>query len=153
MSCDLVLASDHASFEWAYSKTGLTGAESSTFLLPRLIGLRRALELMLLNPRLTADRALELGLVTSVTPAAGFQADVMAVARKLAAGPTQAFGVAKTLLNQAAGVDRLDYHLDQELQNLARSADGPEFQEGIKAFFDKRSPVFDTRPQALSPKP
>jgi 2-(1,2-epoxy-1,2-dihydrophenyl)acetyl-CoA isomerase len=153
MSCDLVLASDHASFEWAYSKTGLTGAESSTFMLPRLIGLRRALELMLLNPRLTADRALELGLVTSVTPAPGFQAEVMAVARKLAAGPTQAFGVAKTLLNQAAGVDRLDYHLDQELQNLARSADGPEFQEGIKAFFDKRSPVFDTRPQAPGREP
>lgn len=142
MSCDLVLASDHASFEWAYSKTGLTGAESSTFLLPRLIGLRRALELMLLNPRLTADRALELGLITSVTPAVGFGAEVSAVARKLAAGPTQAFGVAKSLLNQAAGVDRLDFHLDQEIQNLARSADSPEFQEGLKAFFEKRAAVF-----------
>jgi len=142
MACDLVLASDHASFEWAYSKTGLTGAESSTFLLPRLIGLRRALELMLLNPRLTADRALELGLVTSVTPRAGFHDEVLAVASKLAGGPTQAFGVAKALLNQAAGVDRLDYHLDQELANLARSADNPEFQEGIKAFFEKRAAVF-----------
>jgi 2-(1,2-epoxy-1,2-dihydrophenyl)acetyl-CoA isomerase len=142
MSCDLVLASDHASFEWAYSKTGLTGAESSTFLLPRLIGLRRALELMFLNPRLTADRALDLGLITSVTPAAGLHGEVMAVARTLAAGPTQAFGVAKALLNQAAGVDRLDFHLDQELQHLARSADSPEFQEGIKAFFEKRAAVF-----------
>lgn len=143
MSCDLVLASEHASFEWAYSKTGLTGAESSTFLLPRLIGLRRALELMLINPRLTADRALDLGLITSVTPAAGLHGEVTAVARKLASGPTDAFGVAKALLNQAAGVDRLDYHLDQELQYLARSADSPEFQEGIKAFFEKRAPVFD----------
>jgi 2-(1,2-epoxy-1,2-dihydrophenyl)acetyl-CoA isomerase len=142
MACDLVLASDRSSFEWAYSKTGLTGAESSTFLLPRLIGLRRALELMLLNPRLTADRALELGLITSVTPAAGFAGEVNAVARRLAAGPTDAFAVAKLLLNQAAGVDRLDYHLDQELQHLARSADSREFQEGIKAFFDKRAPVF-----------
>jgi 2-(1,2-epoxy-1,2-dihydrophenyl)acetyl-CoA isomerase len=142
MSCDLVLASDRASFEWAYSKTGLTGAESSTFLLPRLIGLRRALELMLLNPRLTAARALDLGLITSVTPAAGLHDEVMGVARKLAAGPTQAFGVAKSLLNQAAGVDRLDYHLDQELQHLARSADSAEFQEGITAFFEKRAAVF-----------
>ena len=142
MSCDLVLASARSSFEWAYSKTGLTAAESSTFLLPRLIGLRRALELMLLNPRLTADRALELGLITSVTPAAGFGGEVSAVARRLAAGPTQAFAVAKALLNQAAGIDRLDYHLDQELQHLARSADSPEFREGIKAFFEKRSPVF-----------
>jgi len=153
MSCDLVLASDHASFEWAYSKTGMTGAESSTFLLPRLIGLRRALELMLLNPRLTADRALELGLVTSVTPAVGFAAEVSAVARKLANGPTQAFGVAKSLLNQAAGVDRLDFHLDQEIQNLARSADSPEFQEGIRAFFEKRSPVFTAAPPAHGPTP
>jgi len=155
MSCDLVLASEHASFEWAYSKTGLTGAESSTFLLPRLIGLRRALELMLLNTRLTADRALEIGLITSVTPAAGLHGEVTAVARRLAAGPTEAFGVAKSLLNQAAGVDRLDYHLDQELEYLARSANRPEFQEGIKAFFEKRAAVFPGKAdvEALSPKP
>jgi 2-(1,2-epoxy-1,2-dihydrophenyl)acetyl-CoA isomerase len=153
MSCDLVLASSHASFEWAYSKTGLTGAESSTFLLPRLIGLRRALELMLLNPRLTADRALEWGLITSVTPPAGFDAEVLAVAHRLAAGPTQAFGVAKALLNQAAGIDRLDYHLDQELQHLARSADSPEFQEGLRAFFEKREPVFPTQAADAAPSP
>ena len=59
MACDLVLASSRATFEWAYSKTGLTGAESSTFLLPRLIGLRRSMELVLLNPRLTASQAQE----------------------------------------------------------------------------------------------
>jgi 2-(1,2-epoxy-1,2-dihydrophenyl)acetyl-CoA isomerase len=151
MSCDLVLASDRSSFEWAYSKTGLTGAESSTFLLPRLIGLRRALELMFLNPRLTAEAALALGLITSVTPAAGLRDEVMAVARRLAAGPTDAFGVAKSLLNQAAGVDRLDYHLDQELQSLARSADSPEFQEGIRAFFEKRPPVFTQPPMPQPP--
>jgi len=142
MSCDLVLASDRSSFEWAYSKTGLTGAESSTFLLPRIVGLRRALELMFLNPRITAGRALELGLITSVTPADGLSGEVAGVARRLAEGPARAFAVAKALLNQAAGIDRLDYHLDQELQNLARSADSPEFQEGISAFFEKRPPVF-----------
>lgn len=142
MSCDLVYASSRASFEWAYSKTGLTGAESSTFLLPRLIGLRRALELMLLNPRLDADTAQRMGLVTAVLPVEGFDAAVVDVARQLAAGPTHAFGVAKSLLNQAAGVDRLDYHLDRELENLARSADGPEFAEGLDAFLRKRVPEF-----------
>jgi 2-(1,2-epoxy-1,2-dihydrophenyl)acetyl-CoA isomerase len=142
MSCDLVLASDRSTFEWAYSKTGLTGAESSTFLLPRLIGFRRAMEMMLLNPRLDAARALEIGLITSVTPSAAFDAEVDAIAERLADGPTQAFGVAKALLNQAAGIDRLDFHLDQELQHLARSADSAEFQEGLRAFFDKRAPVF-----------
>ena len=59
MSCDLVVASERAWFEWAYLKTGLTGAESSTFFLPRLLGLRQALELVLLNPRLTAQEALQ----------------------------------------------------------------------------------------------
>ena len=142
MSCDLVVASERSAFEWAYSRTGLTGAESSTFLLPRLIGLRRSLELMLLNPRLTASRAKDLGLVTDVYADDQFEAAVDALARRLADGPTRAYGVAKGLLNMAAGVDRLDFHLDQELDNLARIADGDEFKEGLEAFFAKREPRF-----------
>ena len=142
MSCDLVLASERASFEWAYSKTGLTGAESSTFMLPRLIGLRRALELMLLNPRLDAARALEYGLITAVVPAAEFDDEVQRVARQLASGPTESIAIAKELLNQAAGMDRLDVHLDRELEQLARIADGGDFAEGIGAFFEKRAPRF-----------
>jgi 2-(1,2-epoxy-1,2-dihydrophenyl)acetyl-CoA isomerase len=138
MSCDLVFASRRATFEWAYTKTGLTGAESVTFLLPRLIGLRRSMELMLLNPRLTADQAMKLGLVTAVFDVDTFDDEVAAVARKLAVGPARAFAVAKELLNQAAGMDRLDDHLDRELAELARVADGPEFANGIQAFFDKR---------------
>ena len=142
LACDLVLASERATFEWAYGKTGLTGAESSTFFLPRLIGLRRSMELVLLNPRLDARTALEMGLITAVYPTDTFDAEVLAVARKLAEGPTQAYGIAKSLLNQAAGVDRLDFHLDQELENLARIADGGDFAEGLEAFFAKRTPRF-----------
>jgi 2-(1,2-epoxy-1,2-dihydrophenyl)acetyl-CoA isomerase len=140
MSCDLVFASDRSWFEWAYSKTGLTGAESSTFFLPRLIGLRRCFELVLLNPRLGAEQAREMGLVTAVFPAEDFEREVEAVARRLAAGPTRAFGIAKGLLNQAAGVDRLDFHLDREIDELSRIADGAEFKEGLDAFFAKRAP-------------
>ncbi len=142
MSCDLVFASPRATFEWAYGKTGLTGAESSTFLLPRLIGLRRALELMLLNPRLGAYDAVRLGLVTRVLPQESFDAGVLGVAREVAEGPTRAYGVAKALINQAAGVDRIDFHLDQELQHLVRSANSPEFKEGLRAFFEKRPAAF-----------
>jgi 2-(1,2-epoxy-1,2-dihydrophenyl)acetyl-CoA isomerase len=144
MACDLVLASERAIFEWAYHKTGLTGAESSTFFLPRLIGLRRAMELVFLNPRLDARAALEMGLVTRVVPGEGarFDAHVLALARQLAAGPTRAYGIAKGLLNQAAGVDRLDDHLDRELDSLARIADGPAFAEGLEAFFSRRPPRF-----------
>ena len=142
MSCDLVFASPRASFEWAYGKTGLTGAESSTFLLPRLIGLRRAMAMMFLNPRLSAHQAVDMGLVTAVVHADAFEAEVLTTAHTLADGPTRAFATAKALLNQAAGVDRLDYHLDQELQHLVRSADSPEFREGLRAFLEKRTPAF-----------
>jgi 2-(1,2-epoxy-1,2-dihydrophenyl)acetyl-CoA isomerase len=142
MCCDLVLASDRAVFEWAYSKTGLTGAESSTFMLPRLVGFRRAMELVLLNPRLDAGHALELGLINSVHPTATFDEDVRRIARTVAAGPTIALGIAKGLINQATGMDRLDVHLDRELDTLSRIADGAEFEHGLESFFAKRTPRF-----------
>lgn len=145
MSCDLVIASERATFEWAYAKTGLTGAESSTFFLPRLVGFRRAMELLLLNPRLDAKRALEYGLITAVCPLDNFDAEVFEVARRLAQGPTEALGIAKGLLNESAGMDRLDYHLDREIDNLARIADGANFAEGIAAFFEKRGATFGVR--------
>jgi 2-(1,2-epoxy-1,2-dihydrophenyl)acetyl-CoA isomerase len=111
MACDLVFASERATFEWAYAKTGLSGAESSTFFLPKLVGLRFALDMLLLNPRLDARAAHQARLVSGVLPTEGFEAEVLAIARRLAAGPTRAFGVAKALMNEAAGVDRLGYHL------------------------------------------
>ncbi|HEX7705445.1 MAG TPA: enoyl-CoA hydratase-related protein [Thermoanaerobaculia bacterium] len=145
MSCDLVIASERSWFEWAYAKTGLTGAESSTFFLPRLLGLRRAMDMLFLNPKLDAKKAFEWGLVTAVYPVETFDEQVLATARQLAAGPTEALGIAKDLMNQAAGIDRLDFHLDRELDELARIADGPNFAEGIDAFFAKRQPVFSER--------
>jgi 2-(1,2-epoxy-1,2-dihydrophenyl)acetyl-CoA isomerase len=145
MACDIVIASERSTFEWAYSKTGLTGAESSTFMLPRLVGLRRSLELLFLNPRIDAKRALDIGLITTVVPNETFDRDVREVAQRLASGPAEALGIAKELLNQAAGMDRLDVHLDRELDSLARIADGANFAEGIDAFFEKRAPVFGAK--------
>jgi 2-(1,2-epoxy-1,2-dihydrophenyl)acetyl-CoA isomerase len=142
MSCDVVLASESATFEWAYGKTGLTGAESSTFFLPRLVGFRRAMQLVLLNPRLTARAALDWGLVTEVVPDADFDICLRQLSEKIAQGPTEALGIAKQLINQAAGVDRLDFHLDRELESLAAIANGSNFAEGIDAFFEKRAPAF-----------
>lgn len=144
MSCDLVVASERAWFEWAYFKTGLTGAESSTFFLPRLVGLRKALEIVLLNPRLSAYQALEWGLVNRVFPNDSIDLEAMEIASQLAEAPTSAVGVAKSLMNQAAGMERLDVHLDTELTELARIADGPNFAEGLAAFFDKRKPEFES---------
>jgi 2-(1,2-epoxy-1,2-dihydrophenyl)acetyl-CoA isomerase len=145
MACDLVFASERARFEWAYAKTGLTGAESSTFLLPRLLGLRRALDLMLLQPRLSAEEARAEGLVSRVLPVAGFEDAVLETATQLAAGPTRAYGVAKGLLNRAAGLDRLDAHLDRELEELSRIAGGEDFAEGLAGFFEKRPARFGGR--------
>jgi 2-(1,2-epoxy-1,2-dihydrophenyl)acetyl-CoA isomerase len=142
MACDLVVCSERSAFEWAYAKTALCGAESSTFFLPRLVGFRRAMGMALLNPRLDARTAREWGLVNEVFADARFDEEVLALARRLAELPTRTLAMTKTLMNQAAGVDRLDWHLDQELESLARSADSADFAEGIEAFFGKRPPRF-----------
>ena len=143
MCCDLVVASERSVLEYAYFKTALCGAESSTFFLPKLVGLRRAMELALLNPRLSAREGRDLGLVSQVTSDSTFDEEVAALARRLAAGPTASYAAAKRLMNEAAGVDRLDYHLDRELEALAQSADSRDFSEGIAAFFEKRAPHFE----------
>jgi 2-(1,2-epoxy-1,2-dihydrophenyl)acetyl-CoA isomerase len=142
LSCDLVVASERSTFEYAYFKTGLSGAEGTTFLLPRLLGLGRALDFALLNPRLTAREAHAKGLVSLVVPDASFDAEVSALAARLASGPTGAYAANKRLMNEAATVDRMDRHLDRELDELGRVADGPDFAEGIAAFFEKREPRF-----------
>jgi 2-(1,2-epoxy-1,2-dihydrophenyl)acetyl-CoA isomerase len=142
MCCDLVVASERSIFEYAYFKTALCGAESSTFFLPKLVGLRRAMDLALLNPRVSAREGKDLGLVSLLTSDSTFHEEVGALARRLAAGPTASYASAKRLMNEAAGVDRLDFHLDRELEALAQSADSDDFSEGLSAFFEKRSPNF-----------
>jgi 2-(1,2-epoxy-1,2-dihydrophenyl)acetyl-CoA isomerase len=145
MCCDLVLATERSVFEWAYSKTGLTGAESSTFMLPRLVGFHRAMELVLLNPRLDAQRALQLGLINAVYPVETFGHEVRRTAQVIGDGPADAFAAAKGLVNQAFGMDRLDVHLDRELDHLSRIANSNEFAEGLASFFEKRPPDFPRR--------
>lgn len=140
MACDLVVASQKATFEWAYFKTGLTGAESTTFMLPRLVGFRKAMELVLIGPKLDALEAQRIGLINEVVVDVDTRA--LELAQQLAEAPTTAVGVAKSLLNRAAGMERLDTHLDAELAELARIANGPNFAEGITAFFAKRAAQF-----------
>jgi 2-(1,2-epoxy-1,2-dihydrophenyl)acetyl-CoA isomerase len=138
LCCDLVLASERAAFEWAYAKTALSGAESATFLLPRLVGLRGALDLTLLSPRLDAGAALARGLVSEVLPADGFDDAVLDAARGLAEGPTDAYARMKRLLNRAAGMEGLEAHLSAEVEALVASADSPAFAEGLERFFARK---------------
>ena len=138
LCCDLVFASARSRFEWAYGKTGLSGAESATFFLPRLVGLRRALDIALLGPRIGAERALRLGLVSEVWPDADFDRNLLEQARILAEGPTAAYARMKDLLNAAAGGEWLEDHLGREVESLVASADGGEFAAGIERFFARR---------------
>lgn len=138
LCCDLVVASERASFEWAYGKTGLSGAESATFLLPRLVGLRGALDLALLSPRLDARQAEHRGLVSLVTAADEFDTEVTALAERLAAGPAGALARMKRLLNRAAGMDALDAHLGFEVEELVTSANSDEFAAGLERFLGGR---------------
>lgn len=140
LCCDLVFASERAVFEWAYQKTGLSGAESITFLLPRLIGLRGALDVAWLSPRLDAHAALARGLVSEVLATDGFDAAVFDAARRLAEGPTESYARMKRLMNRAAGMDGLEAHLSAEVEALVASADSPEFAEGLERFFARKRP-------------
>lgn len=137
LCCDLVLASERAAFEWAYARTGLSGAESTTFLLPRLIGLRGALDLALLSPRLDARAALARGLVSQVLPVEGFDEAVLDIAARLAEGPAEAIVRTKRLLNRAAGMDGLEAHLGAEVEALVESADSAEFAAGLARFLER----------------
>jgi 2-(1,2-epoxy-1,2-dihydrophenyl)acetyl-CoA isomerase len=138
LCCDLVFASERAVFEWAYEKTGLSGAESVTFLLPRLIGLRGALDVAWLSPRLDAREALARGIVSDVLATDGFDATVVACARRLAEGPTESYARTKRLMNRAAGIDGLEAHLSAEVEALVASADSPEFAAGLERFFARK---------------
>ena len=145
MACDLVFASERATFEWAYGKTGLTGAESSTFLLPRLIGLRRAMELVLLNPRLDAQRsARDMGLVNGGVPRGELRSrGDGGGARSSPRDRPQALAIAKELLNQAAGMDRLDCAPRPGARASWRaSRTAPSSPKASSAFFDKRAARF-----------
>ncbi len=135
LCCDLVIASRRSRFEWAYDKTALCGAEGITFFLPRLIGLRRALDLALLSPRLDAEAAFRMGLVSQVLPDEGFDEALLALGHRLADGPTAAYARTKALLEAAVGGEWLEQHLSEEIARLVESADSEAFADGLARFF------------------
>ncbi|MBI2902156.1 MAG: enoyl-CoA hydratase/isomerase family protein [Candidatus Methylomirabilis oxyfera] len=141
MACDLAVAAESARFVMAYSKIGATPDGSSTYFLPRLVGLRRALELTYTNRALTAREAETWGLVNRVVPDAELPASVNALAAELAAGPTMAFGRAKRLFLMSEH-ESLETQMENETQLIAMSSKTADFREGVKAFAEKRRPIF-----------
>lgn len=138
---DIVLASDGASFTLAYGKLGLSPDGGSTWLLPRLIGLRRAQELMLTDPTLSAAQAADLGLVTRLVPAGEVEAQAVALAETVARGGIQAWGRTRELLLGAYGAS-LESHLEAEARSIALAGRGAESREGIAAFVERRAADF-----------
>ena len=144
LSGDLVVAAESAKFTMAYSKIAATPDGSSSYFLPRLIGLRRAMELYFTNRVLTAREALEWGLVTRVVPDAELQSTVTALAAELAQGPTKAFGAAKRLLHQSTW-ESLETQMELEAQAIAASGHTEDFRAGVTAFAQKATPTFQGR--------
>ena len=141
MGCDLVVAQENAVFTVGYTKIGATPDGGSTFYLPRLIGMRRAMDLVMTNRELSAREAEQWGLVNRVYPEATFEQDARKFAMELAAGPTLALGRSKDLLYHSPNHE-LETQLELEARGIISAVGTKDFQEGTKAFVEKRAPVF-----------
>jgi 2-(1,2-epoxy-1,2-dihydrophenyl)acetyl-CoA isomerase len=141
LAADLALAAEDAVFTSGYIHLGTSPDGGMTATLSRVIGLKRAAELMLLGDRFDAARALELGLVNRVFPAQALAAEAAALAARLAVGPTHAYGRTKALLQATLG-DAFDAQLRRETESFAACAATADFAEGVRAFLEKRRPVF-----------
>jgi 2-(1,2-epoxy-1,2-dihydrophenyl)acetyl-CoA isomerase len=138
---DIALAAESATFTMAYTAAGLAPDGSSTYFLPRIVGLRRARELMLTNRRLSAAEAHAWGIVERVVPDDDLMAEAEKLARTLASGPTLAFGEVKKLL-LASQTAQLEDQLDAETRAIASMAVTSDGREGVAAFREKRRPNF-----------
>jgi 2-(1,2-epoxy-1,2-dihydrophenyl)acetyl-CoA isomerase len=138
---DLVLAAESARFTMAYTRAGLTPDGSSTYFLPRIVGLKRALELTLTNRVLSAQEALEWGIVTRVVANDDLLREASDLAQELADGPTLALGAAKRLLHASLD-DRLETQMELETRAIADMSLTADGREGIAAFHEKRAPGF-----------
>jgi 2-(1,2-epoxy-1,2-dihydrophenyl)acetyl-CoA isomerase len=137
---DLVLCAKTSKFNLAYTNAGLTPDGGTSFFLPRVIGARRTMELMLLNRPLLAKQALDWGLVNEVVDDADLLERALDMAGQLAHGATGAFGQTKRLVAHALGA--LESHMTLESETIASQAASVDGVEGIRAFLEKRKPDF-----------
>jgi 2-(1,2-epoxy-1,2-dihydrophenyl)acetyl-CoA isomerase len=143
-ACDIVIASEEASFIQSFSRIGLIPDTGGTFFLPRLVGMARATAMMFLADKVPARTAQEYGMIHDVVPAAELLEKATAVARQLAAMPTRALGLAKRALNASWNNDLLSQLVvEEELQRAAGKTE--DYAEGVRAFLDKRKPAYSGR--------
>lgn len=144
MAADLAIAAESARFVMAYTRVGLTPDGSSTYFLPRLVGLRRALELSLTNRMLTAAEALQWSIVNRVVADAALATETEKLAQELAAGPALAYGATKELLHRSWN-ESLETQMELEARAIAGMGRTADTREGIAAFIAKRPAVFQAR--------
>lgn len=141
LAADITVASDQASFIQAFSKIGLIPDSGGTYFLPRLVGQQRAAALMMLGDKVSAAEAERMGMISRVVPAGSFATEVERLCETLASMPTRALALTKEALNASAGhswEEQLECE-DRLQQQAARTED---YQEGVNAFLQKRTPRF-----------
>jgi len=138
---DIAIAARSASFLWAYAAIGLTCDGGSTWMLPRVVGMRRAQELAYTGRRLTAVEAADIGLITRVVDDEALDAEAMATARAIAQGPTASFGAVKQLFAASMRND-FETHLAAEAEAIEAALARSDGLHAVAAFLERRKPVF-----------
>lgn len=141
LACDIVVASDQASFVQAFSKIGLIPDSGGTFTLPRLIGWQKASALMMLGDKVDAQEAERIGMIYKYFPALEFEEESKKIAYQLANMPTKAFAYTKLALNESAN-NTLSKQLAVEEAYQTKCGETNDFEEGVNAFLEKRPPVY-----------
>ena len=140
---DIRIAADGAKIAFLFSRVGLTGADmGAAWLLPRIVGMAHASEILMLGDFLTAERAAQIGLYNRVVPAERLMAEATEVAARLARGPSAALGITKQALNEEAALDLVSA-IEWEARAQAACMRHPNFREAYEAFRAKRDPVFE----------
>lgn len=140
-ACDLTIAADDISFVESFAKLGLIPDTSGTFFVPRLVGMQRATGMFFLAEKIPAMKAKDWGLIWDVAPKAELMTTVMALATTLAAQATRGFGLTKRALN-ASFANGLAQQLDVEAQAMHEAGRTADYEEGVRAFLEKRAPVY-----------
>ncbi|MFN2501343.1 MAG: enoyl-CoA hydratase-related protein [Pyrinomonadaceae bacterium] len=141
LACDLIVASEDATFREAFVRIGLTPDCGGTFFLPRAVGEKVAAELFMTGDSVAAERALAIGMINRVVSSESLMTEANQLAAKLAPGPTAAIGRIKRMLNASFAND-LRGQLDLEHECQMESGRSTDFREGVSAFFEKRPPNF-----------
>lgn len=141
LACDIVLATESASFIQAFSKIGLIPDSGGTYILPRLIGYQRTAALMMTGDKVSAKEAVAMGMIYQFFPDDSFEASAKKLAYQLAQMPTKGIGLTKRLLNESMQ-NTLEAQLEREKQVQAEAGVTYDFKEGVQAFLEKRKPNF-----------